>query len=122
VAPGTGNAESMSDIEPAVECASVLSRLSFSELENMSSIPNLLAVFPRSRFAANLVALRIRSGRLVRLPRASVSLTISRSRRGGRRLDGLLSLIEGRASKYFSDRGLDLPSSGDSKGEREREP
>ena len=42
---------------------------------NKSKSPNLLAVRPRSRFEATLVARRIRSGRLVKLPLASTSLS-----------------------------------------------
>ena len=60
----------------------------------MSQIPSLLAVFPLSRLAATRVALRIKSGKLVRLPLASASLTASMSRRGGRRCAGTLSLIK----------------------------
>lgn len=52
---------------------------------SIHSMPSLLAVLPRSKFAASLVALRIKSGKLVRLPLASASLTASTFKRGGRR-------------------------------------
>ena len=69
---GGGNDARMSEIEPERR------RGSFSMLA-MSSIPVLLAVFPLSRLAANLVALRMRSGKLVMLPLVSESLTASMS-------------------------------------------
>ena len=49
----------------------------------MSSITNRLAVLPLSRLEASLVALRMRSGRLVRLPRDSASFTVSMLSRFG---------------------------------------
>lgn len=58
-----------------------------------SIIPSLLAVFPRSRFDATLVARLMRSGRLVKLPRASASRTALILRRGGLRTSGLFELI-----------------------------
>ena len=51
---------------------------------NIHSTPSLLAVFPRSRLAARRVALRIKSGRLVRLPLASDSRIVSTLSFGGR--------------------------------------
>ena len=54
-----------------------------------------LAVLPLSRLDASLVARRIRSGKLVRLPRASAPRTASMSSLGGRRASGLLSLMVG---------------------------
>ena len=80
-AAGAGKAEIMSDM--------VDSRLargrppSFSSSPSMSSMPSRLAVLPRSRFPASLVALRISSVRLVVLPLASISLTASMSSFGG---------------------------------------
>lgn len=61
----------------------------------MSSMPSLLAVFPLSRFDASLVALRIRSVRLVVLPRDSMSRTASMLSLGGRFVTGILLLIPG---------------------------
>lgn len=61
-------------------------RASFSALSATSqSMPNLLEVLPRSRFEARRRARWMRSGRLVREPRASASRTASRFRRAGRR-------------------------------------
>jgi len=77
--PGGGNAASISDNEPDL-------RAPFSCPPNsQKSRPNLLAVLPRSRFAASLVARLMRSGRLVKLPRASASRTASTLIFGGRR-------------------------------------
>lgn len=57
------------------------------------SSKRLAGLLPLSINDASLVARRIRSGKLVRLPRASAALTASISRRGGRRspdnLEGL---------------------------------
>lgn len=79
--PGGGNEARISESEPDLLlsgscgcCASSSKKLR----------PSLLAVRPRSRFDATLVALRIRSGRLVRLPRASASRTASTLSLGGR--------------------------------------
>jgi hypothetical protein len=88
VIPGSGKAESISDRLPDA-------RLAFSLALNMSSIPSRLAVLPLSRFEASFVARLINSARLVVLPRASASRTASMFKRGGRRLDGILSLIPG---------------------------
>lgn len=79
---GGGKEARMSEIEPDrlfSEFDSDLLRSSSNQF-----IPNLLAVLPRSRLEASLVARRIKSGRLVRLPRASASLTTSTLSRGGR--------------------------------------
>lgn len=71
---------------PPPNFSSIASRLSFSLLAsaNIQSLPSLLAVFPRSRLAARRVALRIKSGRLVRLPLASASRTASTLSLAGR--------------------------------------
>jgi hypothetical protein len=50
----------------------------------IQSQPSRLAVFPRSKLAASLVARLMRSGRLVIEPLASASRTISTFNRGGR--------------------------------------
>ena len=50
----------------------------------MSSIPSRLAVLPLSRFDATRVALLMRSGKLVKLPRTSASLTAFMFSGGGR--------------------------------------
>ena len=85
---GGGKEASMSDIEPERR----RSRFSGSPKSSMFC---LLAVLPRSRFAASLVALLIRSGRLVLLPRASVFRTASRSSEGGRWSATIFSFTEG---------------------------
>ena len=51
-----------------------------------SSAMRLAGLFPLSIIAANLVALLIKSGKLVKLPLASASRTASISNRGGRRM------------------------------------
>ena len=88
---GDGNRARMSDIEPGREPRPCLS---FSFSSSIPKNPSALAVLPRSRFDANLVALLINSGRLLELPLAcSLSLTASRLS-----LAGLLvprSLIDG---------------------------
>ena len=93
--PGFGKEARMPESEPsdllfAPSFSSLAFLLNFSLLPraasaSIHSIPSLLAVFPRSKFAASLVALRIRSGRLVKLPLASASRTASTFKRGGRR-------------------------------------
>src|SRR6187402_2915582 len=55
------------------------------ELGKSFNASRLLGLFPRSIMAASLVARRMRSGKLVKLPLASASLTASIFRRGGRR-------------------------------------
>lgn len=92
VVPGSGKAERISDMLPDA-------RLPFSPALNMSSMPILLAVLPLSRFEASFVARLIRSDRLVVLPRASASRTASIFSRGGRRLEGILSLMPGLGSR-----------------------
>ena len=91
---GDGKAASMSDIEPEREPRLCLSSLAFSFSSSMPKKPRRLAVLPRSRLDASLVALRISSGRLLELPLdCSLSLTASRLS-----LAGLLvprSLIDG---------------------------
>lgn len=55
------------------------------------SFKRLAGLFPSSKLAASLVARRIRSGRLVRLPRASAVRTAPMSSLGGLRIaDSLL--------------------------------
>lgn len=81
---GEGKAARMSDIEPGLD-----PRVDWNRALSLSSSifkkPNRLAVRPRSRFAASLVARRINSGRLLVLPRVpSFSFTASRLSLAGR--------------------------------------
>lgn len=79
--PGGGNEARMSEREPDL----LLSEACACGASSSKKLrPSLLAVRPRSRFDATLVALRMRSGRLVRLPRASASRTASTLSLGGR--------------------------------------
>lgn len=89
VIEGEGNAAIMSDMDPAAEWF----LLAFSFSSSMPRKPSRLAVLPRSRFDASLVALLISSGRLLELPLPSPSLTASRFSLAG--LFSPLSLIEG---------------------------
>jgi len=81
----------MSDIDPGRDVEWFLLAFSFSS--SMPRKPSRLAVLPRSRFDASLVALFISSGRLLELPLPSFSLTASRFSRAG--FLSPLSLIEG---------------------------
>ena len=84
VGEGDGNAARMSEIEPDLDALPDFSRVSLSLAFSMSSMPIRLAVLPRSRFVANLVARRISSGRLVLLPRTGLSFASLRFSGGGR--------------------------------------
>ena len=77
---GDGNAFSISEIDPVLDPRPDFSAL----LSRMFSMPIRLAVRPRSRFEASLVARRISSGRLVALPLASPACAASRFSGGGR--------------------------------------
>ena len=98
--PGGGNAASISD-KPDW-------RTSFFSGAPVSqkSMPSRLAVRPRSRLDASRVALRIRSGKLVRLPRASASRTASMSSLGGRRAPARSASVIGRSSCESGDEVL----------------
>jgi hypothetical protein len=79
--PGGGNEARISESEPDL----LLSESCACSASSSKKLrPSLLAVRPRSRLDATLVALRMRSGRLVRLPRASASRTASTLSLGGR--------------------------------------
>lgn len=68
----------------------------------------LAGLLPLSKLAASLVARLIRSGRLVRLPRACSCLTASMSSRGGRRIaESRLKPREYRASASTKEEGSD---------------
>ena len=69
--------------------------LAFSFSSSIPKKPSRLAVLPRSRFDASLVALLISSGRLLELPLASFSFTASEPRLSLAGLLSPLSLIEG---------------------------
>ncbi len=86
---GEGKALSISDIDPVRDPCPDLSALSL----RMLSMPTRLAVRPRSRFEASLVARRMSSGRLVELPLVSPACAVSRFSRGGRLSS--FSLIDG---------------------------
>ena len=75
---GEGNAARISEIDPGRDPRGerFLFALSFSS--SMPKRPSRLAVLPRSRFDASLVALLISSGRLLELALTSFSLTASR--------------------------------------------
>lgn len=68
-----------------IRLSSLSLAISPSPGKSLRSFNRLAGLFPRSIIAANRVALRMRSGKLVKLPLASASLTASMSRRGGRR-------------------------------------
>ena len=76
--PGGGKAESIPESPPPD-----FRRFSSSPVL-IQSQPNRLAVFPRSRLAASLVARLMRSGKLVIEPLASASRTASTFNLGGR--------------------------------------
>ena len=86
---GEGNALSISEIDPVRDPWPDFPALSFK----MFSIPTRLAVRPRSRFEASLVALLISSGKLVELPRPSPACAASRFNGGGRLSS--FSLVDG---------------------------
>ena len=87
---GEGKALSISEIDPVLDPCPDFSALSF----RMFSMPIRLAVRPRSRFEASLVARRMSSGRLVALPLViSPACAASRFSGGGRL--GSFSLIDG---------------------------
>ena len=67
VGEGEGNAARMSEIEPFFDALPDFSRVSLSLALSMSSMPIRLAVLPRSRLVASLVARLMSSGRLVLL-------------------------------------------------------
>ena len=84
VGEGDGNAARISEIEPDFDALPDFSRISLSLALSMSSMPIRLAVLPRSRFVANLVARLMSSGRLLALPRPGPSFAPSRFNGGGR--------------------------------------
>lgn len=84
---GGGNAASISDSPDAGRPPRVSARPSlscFSLSKSLRVSIRLVGRLPLSIMAASLVALRIRSGKLVRLPRDSASLTASMSMRSPR--------------------------------------
>lgn len=92
VIDGEGNAAMMSDIDPGRDPRGEWFLLAFSFSSSMPRKPSRLAVLPRSRFDASLVALLMSSGRLLELPLPSFSLTASRFSLAG--FFSPLSLIE----------------------------
>ena len=76
VGEGEGKAARMSDIEPFFDALPDFSLISLSLAFNISSMPIRLAVLPRSRLVASLVARRMSSGRLVALPRTGLSFAL----------------------------------------------
>ncbi len=95
VGEGDGKAARMSDIEPDFEGLPDFSRISLSLAFNISSMPIRLAVLPRSRLVANLVARRMSSGRLVVLPRTGLSFALLLRLSGGGLLRPFSFLSEG---------------------------
>lgn len=86
---GEGKALSISEIDPVRDPCPDFSALSL----RMFSMPTRLAVRPRSRFEASLVARRMSSGRLVELPLVSPACAASTFSGGGRLSP--FSLIDG---------------------------
>ena len=87
---GEGKALSISDIDPVREPCPDFSALSL----RMFSMPIRLAVRPRSKLEANLVARRMSSGRLVALPLPTSPACAASRFNGGGRLNSF-SLIDG---------------------------
>lgn len=77
---GGGNAASMSEMLPA-DCRC---EARFSDAPSNQSMPSLLAVLPRSRLEASLVARTMRSVRLVKEPLISASRGASTFNKEGR--------------------------------------